>query len=340
MSDKEKQPNTIVAMFVLLGLAIMGGLIVAFGGGRTLFISTYDLQVVFPKGVQSVQQGQTVTLYGKRIGETKDVKFVDDNALEKGVIVVVKVESVDLPAWLEMIVTPNLMGLGKAPVELFVRDPADKTKLPRDGTARIPGRMLPMLDQLIPKDMQTTLTTATKHIGELADRLKPVAENINRMMEARKLVDVDAKTATANFDSVMQRFDASLKAFTAVVGSPDNQQNFAAVLANSRKISETGVQTMENVCDITAEGKQVTRNAGELLRKLAAASDDLSSMLKHMDELVAAMNQKTGTVGLLLNDNRLYEELLLSARRLTKTLDDMREVLDLAKKGQLRIKAF
>ncbi len=332
--------NTIVGIFVLVGFTVMGGLIIAFGGGRTLFTDTYNLQVVFPKGVQSIQQGQTVTLYGKRIGETTEVKFVDETALEKGVIVIVKVEDFDLPSSLQMIVTPNLMGLGKPPIELFVGDPGDRTKLPRDGTATIQGSMKPMLDQLIPKDMQSTLTSATKHIGELADRLKPVAENINRMMEARKLEDVDAKAATANFDSVMQRFDASLKAFTAVVGSPDNQQNFAALLANSRKISETGVQTMENVRDITAEGKQVTKNVGELVRKLATTSDDMSAVLKRMEQTLATLNEKTGTVGLLLNDNRLYEEMLLSAKRLTKALDDFREVMDLAKKGQLRIKAF
>lgn len=332
--------NMIVGLFVLIGMAVMGGLIVAFGGGRTLFTSTYKLQVVFPKGVQSIQQGQTVTLYGKRIGETTEVKFVDENALEKGVIVVVKVEDFDLPTSLEMVVTPNMMGLGKPPIELFVRDPGDRTKLPRDGTATIQGAMKPMLDQLIPKDMQQTLVSATQHIGELADRFKPVAENLNRMIEARKLEDVDAKTAAANLDSVMQRFDAALKGFTAVVGDPKNQENLSAMLANSRKISETGVATMENVRDITAEGKLVAKDVGELVRKLAATADDTSAVLKRMEQTLAAMNEKNGTVGMLLNDNRLYEEMLLAAKRLTKSLDDFREVMDLAKKGELRIKAF
>ncbi len=43
---------------------------------------------------------------------------------------------------------------------------------------------------------------------------------------------------------------------------------------------------------------------------------------------------------MFLRDNRLYEELVLTTRRLTKALDDMREVLDIAKQGKLRIKAF
>lgn len=335
-----KQQNTIVGAFVLIGFVVMGGLIMVFGGGKTLFVNSYEIKVEFPAGVQGVQQGQTVTLYGKRIGQTKDVQFVDASAPEKGVLVVVSVEGYDLPASVMMRVSPNMMGIGKAPIDLIVRNPGDRTKLPRDGSARIPGTMLPILDQLIPQSMQTTLVTATEHIGELAARFKPVAENINRMIEARKLADVDSKAAAANLDSVMQRFDAALKGFTAVVGDPRNQENFAAVLANSRKISETGVTSMENVRDITAEGKTVVKDVGVLVRKLATTSDEMSSVLKRMEQTLAAMNEKNGTVGLLLNDNRLYEELLLSAKRLTKALDDFREVMDLAKKGELRIKAF
>ena len=334
-----KHQNLVVGAFVMVGIAVMGGLIVAFGGGRMLF-GTYELKVLFPKGVQGIQQGQTVTLYGKRIGETADVVFVDENALEKGVIVVVKVEGFDLPASLEMVVTPNLMGLGKAPVDLVVRDPADKNKLPKDDSAQIPGRIRQPLDQLLPPEMQESLHTVTKNIGELAARFKPVVENVNRLLDARRLEDVDAQKVAANLDSVIQRFDATLKSFEEIIGDPKNQENFAALIANSRKISETGVTTMDNMREITQEGKQVTKDVGVLMRKLVSTADDMSGVLKRMEQTVASLNNKTGTVGLLLNDNRLYEELLLSARRLTKMLDDVRDVMDLAKKGQLRIRAF
>jgi hypothetical protein len=76
------------------------------------------------------------------------------------------------------------------------------------------------------------------------------------------------------------------------------------------------------------------------MRQLTDTSDRLSTVLNRIDQTVLSLNNPQGTIGSLLNDNRLYEELLLSARRLTNALDDMREVLDIAKKGQLRIKAF
>lgn len=337
MADRQ---HTIVGFFVLMGFVILGGLIMAFGGGRSLFVRTYDIDVVFPGGVQSVQEGQTVTLAGKRIGQTASLRFVDENNLEKGVVVVVSVEGFDLPAACEMIVTPNIMGLGKPPIGLVVTDPTDARRLPQDGTGSISGRMLPMLDQVIPVAMQQTLQSAALHIGELAAALRPAAENLTRLLEARAMSEVDAKSVTANLDTLIQRFDVALTSLNALIGDEASQQNVKELIANARKMSESGVVTMENARAFTDDGKQLVKDLGVLFQKLAGATDDLSTVLRRLDQTLALAQQKTGTVGRLMTDDRLYEEMLLTARRLTKMLDDMREVLDLMKQGKLRIRAF
>lgn len=336
----EKQQATIVGFFILMGMIILGGLVMAFGGGRTLFVDAYKLNVLFPDGVEGVQEGQAVTLNGKRIGETKELRFADENDLSKGVIVIVSVEGFELPSAVEMRVWPNLMGLGKPPIAVVVTDPANEGRLSMDGTATIHGVLLPRMDQLIPKEMQSTFLSAAHHIGELADALRPAAENLGRLLEERAISDVDRASVTANLDTLVQRFDATLKAVLAVIGDTKNQDNLADVLANTRKMSESGVTAMENIRDITGDGKQVAKDLSVLLQRLASATDDLSTVLQRLDQTVALMQSKSGTVGKLFTDDRLYEEMLLSTKRLTKMLDDMREVLDLAKKGQLRIKAL
>lgn len=336
MSDTRQ--NLIVGVFVMIGIVVMGGLVMAFGGGRSLFANTYDLNVEFPKGVRGVQQGQTVTLNGKRVGETRDIQFVDEDALEKGVRVVVSVEGFELPARCELIVSPNVMGIGKPPIELRVLDPAVKDKLPMDGTALIFGRMEPMLDQLIPPRMQQTFEQATRHIGDLAADLRPAAANLSRLLEQRSMSEVDAKSVTANLDTLIQRIDDTMKSFNAVIGDPKNRENFGAILANAKTMSDTGVTAMENVEAVSEKGKQLADHLDALVRRMARATDDLSAVLQSLDRTVSKLNDKTGTLGLMLNDNRLYESLLLTTKRLTKALDDLREVLDLAKRGQLRIR--
>jgi len=334
----DKQQTTIVGFFVLMGMVILGGLIMAFGGGRSLLVSTYELSVLFPQGVEGIQEGQAVTLNGKRIGETQALHFADETNLAKGVIVVVSVEGLELPAACEMRVWPNLMGLGKPPIALVVTDPTDERKIPMDGTGTISGTMLPRMDQLIPKDMQVTFQSAALHIGELADALRPAAANLGRLLEARSMDQVDTASVTANLDTLIQRIDTAMKAFNVVIGDPKNQENLSAVLANGRKMSEAGVTAMENVRDLSGEGKKVAADLSTLLQKLASATDDLSGVLKRLDQTVALMQDKTGTVGKMFTDDRLYEEMLLSAKRLTLMLDQMREVLDNVKKDGFRFK--
>jgi len=335
-----RHQSTIVGIFVLFGIVVLGGLVIAFGGGRTLFADTYDIQVIFPEGMMGVQEGQGVTLNGKRVGETRDIRFVDPGSLEKGVAVRVVVEGFPLPASCEMLVAAPIMGIGKPLLQLVVVNPADTRKLPTDGSARISGRMLRNIDQIIPKDTHETLVTATRHISELAAALKPVAENLGLLLERREMQQVDQHGIVANLATLIQRFDATLRSLNAVIGDEANRANFRDTLANARRISESGVTTMQHAAEISGQGRQLVADTTQLLRQLTGVAEAMSALLTRMDSVAVAMNARTGTVGLLLNDNRLYEEMLLTARRMTKMMDDMREVLDLAKRGQLKIKAF
>lgn len=333
--------NVIVGFFVLTGILILTAMVFAFGGGRSFFADTYTVNAVFPDGVVGVQPGQSVTLGGKRVGETVDVRFVDPQRLEKGVVVVIAaLKDFALPAACELGVTSNIMGFGRPVLQLKIKDPNDTRHLPTDGTAEILGRTLNPLDSIIPKQTQMTLEKATADIGDLAASLKPVADNLARMLESRQLTDVDAKAVNANIDTVVQRLDAALKSIDAIAGDADNQANIKAAVANARTMTESGVKVTEDLRAFTSEGKQAAAQATVFLQKLTTVAEQMSSVASHMDTALARMNEGKGTVGLMMNDNRLYEEMLLTFRRMTKMMDDMREVLDLAKKGQLRIKAF
>lgn len=337
----QQRQTTIVGLFALAGLGVLCTLVFLFGGGRMLFADTYDINVHFPQGLAGVQAGQGVTLYGKRIGETRAVDFWNDQKMEEGVKIVVSVENkYELPKASEMIVATSIMGIGRPNIQLVVLDPKDPRKLPKDGTGSITGQMVNPLDQVVPPHMQSTIEEATKNIGALAQALKPAAENLARLLEARDIKQVDLQQVTANLDTVIQRFDAALKSVNVVLGDEQNQVNFKETLANARKMSESGTVLMENLNAMSEDGKATMKDVSVLMRKLAGTADDMSSVLKRMDQTLALLNNKEGSLGLLLNDNRLYEEMVLSARRLTKALDDMREVLDIAKQGKLRIKAF
>jgi ABC-type transporter Mla subunit MlaD len=335
-----KQQNFVVGVFVMVGFAVLGGLIIVFGGGKTLLASTYQIRADFPNGVTGVQGGQSVTLNGKRIGETRDVLFADPKHLELGVNVAITIEGYDLPAGSELVIAPPAMGLGRPMIELDVVDPKNTQLLAKDGTAHVPGKMRPAIDQLVPKQMQDSLVHAATHIGDLAAAMKPVADNLSHLLEKRDVKDVDAQKMAANMSTLMQRFDDTLKNVNEIIGGEANKQNFKEILANAKVMSESGVVTMKNISKASEHSEELLVDTTSLLRRLTTLAEDMSSVMKRLDTVALAFNQKSGTVGLMLNDNRLYEEMLLTMRRLSKLLDEFREVADKANRGELRIKAF
>ncbi len=342
----EERRNTIVGLFALLGLGVAALLVLVFGGGQMLMARTYDINVHFQAGVVGVQAGQGVTLHGKRIGETKKVEFWRDEETgeerpELGVNVIIGVErDYDLPASSEVLVATSIMGFGRPAIMITVREPEEAERLPRDGTAVIAGQMVKILDQVLPVEMQSTLVGTADSLKELAAALTPVAENLARLLESRDVEKVDLLELTANMDTVIQRFDTTLRNINALLGDEQNQTNLRELLANLRKMTDSGLVLVNNLTQMSKDGQQLMKDGRGLVGKLSGATDDLSSVLQRADQSLVMLTEGEGSAALFLRDNRLYEELVLTTRRLTKALDDMREVLDIAKQGKLRIKAF
>ncbi len=337
----ESRQNMIVGVFALTSVLVLVVMIFMFGGGSGLFTDTYNIEVYFKTALHGVQEGQGVTLYGKRIGETKGVEFINEDRMQDGVKVIVAVESqYELPASSVMKVASSIMGFGRPNIEIEVTQPDDPAKLPRDGTGTINGMVVHPLDQVLPPHMQTTLETAAEEFASLAAALTPVSENLNRLLESRDVEDVDLDKVSANLDSSIQRLDTVLKNINVIIGDPQNVENFAEVLANAREFTERGIDVADNFAQLSADGQETVAHMNDLLTRLSMTADDMSSVLKNLDRTIVQINEGKGTAGLFLHDNRLYEEMVLTARRMSKTLDDFREVLDMAKRGELRIKAF
>lgn len=337
----EQHQKTIVGVFALTAIVLVGVLVVMFGGGGSVFADTYNINVDFPREVVGIQDGQSVTLNGKRIGETTAVEFIDRDNVGLGVRIIVSIDAdYDLPAASHVEVASNVMSIGRPMVRIVVDDTEKPDKLSRDGTAIIIGRMIPVTDQIVPTEMQESMRRATVEIGNLASALTPVAKNLEKLLEPRGMKEVDLQGVTANLATVVERFDKALDNLNHVIGDQENLENFKQMLANANTMSERGVEVMDEIKGLAGQGKQFVQNTDQLVRRLAVTVDKVSSVLANLDQTLASLNSTKGTMGSMLNDNRLYEELLLSARRLTKALDDFRDVMNLAKNGQLKIKAW
>ena len=78
-------------------------------------------------------------------------------------------------------------------------------------------------------------------------------------------------------------------------------------------------------------------NAGELGDKIILASEALEASLSEIRQVIAKIDSGEGTAGKLVNDGRLYENLLESSQELKMLLVQLKEWVGKAKEEGLDI---
>lgn len=172
-------------------------------------------------------------------------------------------------------------------------------------------------------------TLRTERSLALTDRLQksidPAIDNINKTL--------------LSLDDVLQKLNTILDPNTR-----NNLQGIVANLANSSRSleqllnTESGMlaKSINNMHTITAgfarNGPKIDSTLSNLQlttdklskAKIAEAIESLQRTMARLEAGIAKIDSKEGTVGLLLNDRQLYDEVRRTNRSLTILLDDLR----------------
>jgi phospholipid/cholesterol/gamma-HCH transport system substrate-binding protein len=172
-------------------------------------------------------------------------------------------------------------------------------------------------------------TLATKEhlsvMGEFTKSVNPAINNANQaLVQLQMLIKrlneiVDPRTQTniqgivASLNSTSQSLDRLLNDKNgSLAKSLNNVESFTGNLArNNDKINST----LTNL-------DKASGNFANL--KLDEAAQSLQNTMVKLESAVAKIDSKQGTLGLLLNDSKLYDQLLMTNRSLTTLLDDLR----------------
>ncbi|HOB76414.1 MAG TPA: MlaD family protein [Phycisphaerae bacterium] len=352
----ERRRNVIIGIFVLGGLTALAVLIIKFGEASALLQTGYEVQARFDR-VLGMREGITVTLAGVSVGRIKRVDLLDRQDPSQGAVVVMEIRSeFPIPSRSVALAIQPLMG---QPAIQIVPPVVPTEPLPRDGTAVLAGRQLNALSQIIDQQMMATVEKTTARVGQLAEALTPVAHDLHVLFEKRTTAEVDAAKAaaarpdgvpttqqvTANLYTAVERLHNVLTRIEEVVGDPAVQSNFKDSLANLRVASEDARQAAASFREFSGQARQVGAKVDALTVKLDATLDTTHShidklgrsllansdkMSKLFDQFILAGRQIAegdGTVGMLLRDPKLYDELLLTVRRLKDAAADLQALI-------------
>lgn len=352
----ETRRNIWVGTFVIFGLASLGTLVVLFGKMPSWIThgTSYELRIDF-NFIAGVRQGTLVTLGGKTIGRVARVEFKDPDHIDRGITVTADIDGeYRLPENCRALTSEAILGMGRPAIRI-VADARTDQYLPAGQV--IHGRTTPAVETIFPPSVVDTLQTSATQIGEAAGALTPVLHDLHEILVKRETAEVDALGGPpGNLFTAMTRLDSMLKHFNEVVGDPAVKSQVRDGIANLHQMSldlkTSAAQFGEFVTEaraVAADAKTLTGKAGKTLDSLdanvqrvaRALIDDLDKAGEILDGLaVVALKIKRGegSLGKFVQDERLFESMVLTFERLGKTLEEFKKLAEDWRSGKSKIR--
>ena len=307
MAINSKKTETLVGVFLFLGLAMLGAIILLFGNIGDLFKKRYEIKVSF-KEAPGIIKGSAVRLRGAKIGEVAEKpKLVDgskiqvvlaideDHRIEKGAFM--RISQASLLGDKEILITPPSVGTD------------DFIKQGETVMGAGPGGLdlLQSEAELIAGSTREVIEQAEKallKIGESVDEVKSVASKLSETMDK-----INGEVLAAEN---IKRFDGTL-------------ENLEKASASFVKLGEKLDPAIGDFNLAINEVRETNQTAQSVLQRVSPALEDvprvLTSIERTANTATAALEKvddRRGALGALVSDEQLKTDMKDFVRNLKK----------------------
>jgi len=282
-----------------IGIAVFFAAIILVGG--IIFLKGIDFRskdyrlTLFYGNVNGLTEGSPITIAGLNIGKVKDMRLAG-NVIAVGVVIDNKVNiSNDSKAFIK---SSSLMG-GKQ-------------------IAIIPG-----VSPGILRDGDTLTGAYEADLTELTSTLSPISTNVLGILE-RVNTTFDDPTRR-NIQSILLELNRAAKDLQQVIVQQGGHVDYA--VGNFATFSEDMSRFAKRLDTIAVDQKGNLNDGIKSIRVTAKTMEEASSKFKDastsIDNVFKKLERGDGTIGMLMNDERLYnhlDSLIMSLNELAKDL--------------------
>jgi ABC-type transporter Mla subunit MlaD len=352
----EMRRNVVVGLFVLCGLIALGTLIVMFGQRPTWFAGggRFLLNIHFDT-VTGIKPGTAVTIGGIPVGRVEQIGFRDPEQFSLGANVVVTIDSrySKIPQGTRAVTTEPGLGMGRPPIELAT--PVEVVEYLPNG-AVIPGEMVPAMDALFPASVRANFERTAVQIGETAQAMTPVLEDLHEILKPLETAAVDRPGGPqGNMSTVVARIDAATRHFNEVLGDPNVKSNLREMVDNVTVASRDIRDAATDVRDASAKADELVTRGNEFMADAQHSLTNLDNQISRvgnswvdmaqtggrvLQEGYVAMqrvNAGEGTAGRFLNDERLYDAAVLMFQRMAELMQESTLLVKEWQRGRIRV---
>jgi phospholipid/cholesterol/gamma-HCH transport system substrate-binding protein len=258
-----------------------------------------EVYAVFPN-VEKLVASNPVFINGLQVGKVTNLQEKDKNM--SGIVVAITLTK-DLNIPRNSVATLSNELLSSTAVNIFLGNGSDYL---REGDTLRTERSLGLTDKL-----QKSIDPAINNINKTLLSLDDVLQKMNTILDPNTRNNLQG--IIANLATSSHSLEMLLNTETGMLAkSINNLQTITASFAkNGPKIDST-FSNLQVATDKLAKAK------------IDAAIESMQHTMARLETAIGKLDSKDGTVGLLLNDRQLYDEVRRTNRSLTILLDDLR----------------
>jgi len=321
--EHERGRNIAVGITSLAGLIGLLAMLFLFGYMPAFLEEGYTVDIHYPNA-GGLNPGSAVRLDGIDVGAVESIKL--KRPAGSGVVVTARLQpDIRLPEGIHATVHSHIFG-GVSSVSLRIDDKANlhNGHLPTDGSAVIEGEV-GSIESRFASELKAAIAEPAEQFRAVQDDFNrltnswvQVADNLATLTTPADPDAVDAGRAGPTLATVVARADARLIEMQATLDALN-------AWFGDEQLRKDAKTTMANTAEASAK---LSRSIDTVEKRIVKLTDDLAVVTAAVNTAVAKANEGQGTVGKLLNDPQLYNNLNDSAQRLQKALDEARLLIE------------
>jgi phospholipid/cholesterol/gamma-HCH transport system substrate-binding protein len=146
----------------------------------------------------------------------------------------------------------------------------------------------------------------------------------------------------AKLEELITGISAFVKNSNDVIGDANNKANLKSALANLADASKEANEAIRQIKEAADAGKTMLQNAdtrtAQLTTSFVTTSDKLGEVMTRLESVLEKIDNGQGTAGKLVNDGRLYEQLLEDSKQLHLVLQGMKTFVNESTEKGISIK--
>ena len=275
--------------------------------GKDIFHRNRTFYAVY-ENTSGIMDAAPVTVSGLGVGKVTNMKFLSQNS-NKIVIELTIYKDVIIPSnSIARIFSLDLLGTKN--IEIIFGDSKTEAK---DGDTLIGGSQMSLTDEV------------NKQVAPIKLKAENLLSSLDTMVTVLQTVfnTETRKNLIASFSSIRTTLSNLEKtSFTMDTLVYGQRKRLERIMFNVELITENFRKNDENISNILSNFSSLSDTLAK--SNLAATLSNVNSVLSRLESITTKIDKGEGSIGLLINDQKLYDNLNKSANQLNALIEDMK----------------